>query len=716
MDSNLERTIVILEPFNQVDKLDCLKAYAQSLDLVEWLRREAKSLSELKVLVDMASMTSVGSAEQGIDKTIFAKSLKEAGSAFASLIYELKCDDGFFQFMNLCEKVCSHLDTDKRIAEKLLGVKDKVPLLEEIKKRRGQVESNALNDAKILNQFGVYKIDISASLKSKINLLDSSQIKISDLINLEIESKPSKRYYKFEDLEELQNILMLVAPRKSKNYHRSKSSANDSTTSDLVDQEDESETLEYFIEIFSRVIRLAEIYLKLANCSCLFFENCQVKVYCDIFNNRLDKLKEPCLVLSNLNNFFQVATTTKPKPKPNSSIENRTDTLSALNSVCSILEDTYEIWCTFISMLRDKYNYLNYFTISQIKYLYTHLNRFIIGNLKSAKAAWKQAETTIEFEIISSMMYNISSNLSMEKLLKAYEQTLKLQQEDVNQIEIEKLNLKSDSNENVFFQKYKESWSSFINEQNSLKLVERKHLSFTQLIVFLDFLTKNNDPKLMLTHQRKIPGYLNTRGNPNLILCPARDQIPIVLSMYAYYPVAALPTNDEILFCDAMTSSDQVENFLRIAFMSQGERIYTLMNIQELTYENSTIIEKFWLSYKNKTDSYILVLVCCQEKQAQSILASVFSKNRIKPIKLPSTDLEEYLFTKLVVPYDSNNILSNFDPDSSVIRTFLSQRSGNGKSTYIKLKIQEIAEEKRSLFNYQIVRIKASKLNIEKEI
>ena len=188
--------------------------------------------------------------------------------------------------------------------------------------------------------------------------------------------------------------------------------------------------------------------------------------------------------------------------------------------------------------------------------------------------------------------------------------------------------------------------------------------------------------------------------------------------MYAYFPEASLPNNDEILFCDANTTSEQVENFLRIAFLSNGEKIYTLMNIQELSYENSTKIEKFWLTYKNKSSQYILVLTCCIEKQAQSILASVFFKNRVKPYILPANLLEEYLFGKLTVKYNAENQsnLSNFDSDHSLVRTFLSQRSGNGKSTYIRNLIEKILREKKNAVNYEIIRIKSSKLNMDKEI
>jgi hypothetical protein len=515
-------------------------------------------------------------------------------------------------------------------------------------------------------------------------------------------------------LEELQNILMLVAPRKSKNFHRSNSQKIARVSSmDLDDQEDESETLEYFMEVFSSVKRLAEVYLKLANYSCLFLENFMAKIYCDSSNNRIEKLKEPCVVLFNLNNFFDENKTPMP------SLDNKKDTLSALDSICAILDETYGIWYTYIDFLREKYNFLNYFTISQIRYLYKNLNNLIIENDKNPKQACKQAEDTVEFEVISSILFNLTNKLSMEKVLLSYQQAKQLTTEpETNSIKLEKLNFKSDSNE-TFYQNYKQQWTSFINEQNSLKLIKNKYLSFKQLIILMDLFDKNEKqysktPEL----KRRIPGYLNTRGNPNLISCPARDQIPIVLSMYAYDPEAPLPTNDEILFCDSNTTSEQVENFLRVAFMSNGEKIYTLMNIQELTYENSTKIEKFWLSYKNKTNTFILVLVCCIEKQEQSILASVFSKNRVKPIKLASNDLEDYLFGKLRLAYDPKKSinLTSLDPDSMLVRTFLSQRSGNGKSAYIQNLIEKIPDEKRKNINFEVIRIKSSKLNMDKEI
>ncbi len=303
-----------------------------------------------------------------------------------------------------------------------------------------------------------------------------------------------------------------MAPRKSKNFHKSASKDE----SDGENQEDE--TLEYFIETFSGVIRLAEIYLKLANYGCLFFENFLAKVYCDMSNKRIVNQRQPCLVLSNLNKFFHNSDSVPP-------ILNKADTLTGLTSLCSILEETFDIWCNYVSVLRDKYTCLNYFTISQIKYIYTHLNNLIIENSKDSKRA-KLIEESFEFEIISSIMYNISSHLTVDKIVNAFKQTLTVVEEaNTDSIEMENFTIKNEKNENFleikrdvyqqsFLGYYNQAWNDFIKEQNSLKLIKNKYLSFKQLIVLLDYLNKNEKTIGKKPHlNRRIPGYLNIKGN-----------------------------------------------------------------------------------------------------------------------------------------------------------------------------------------------------------
>lgn len=138
IDSNLVRIIQVLDNMNVPSKLECLSAYAQSIDLVKWLQINAKNIDEFRFFIELVSISSDNDnvGNHGINRSILATTLFQAGSAYASLIYQFKVDDGFFKFIELAEKVCMSLDSDKKIASKLLGVKDMVPLLDEIKRSR----------------------------------------------------------------------------------------------------------------------------------------------------------------------------------------------------------------------------------------------------------------------------------------------------------------------------------------------------------------------------------------------------------------------------------------------------------------------------------------------------------------------------------------------------------------------------------------------------
>ena len=115
-------------------------------------------------------------------------------------------------------------------------------------------------------------------------------------------------------------------------------------------------------------------------------------------------------------------------------------------------------------------------------------------------------------------------------------------------------------------------------------------ISIEHLAIFLDLVSKRFESNN--TDSREVPGYLN-KGRPNLIVCPSTDQIKTVLSMYASNRDRKLPFIDEVLYCNGETSSEEVENFMRIAFKSNGSKIYCLMNINELTYANSKQIDEF---------------------------------------------------------------------------------------------------------------------------
>jgi hypothetical protein len=55
MDEKIEKTVNILEKLNSDAKLNCLTAFVESYELVEWLRKNTVDIMSLKFLVELAS-------------------------------------------------------------------------------------------------------------------------------------------------------------------------------------------------------------------------------------------------------------------------------------------------------------------------------------------------------------------------------------------------------------------------------------------------------------------------------------------------------------------------------------------------------------------------------------------------------------------------------------------------------------------------------------
>jgi hypothetical protein len=259
-------------------------------------------------------------------------------------------------------------------------------------------------------------------------------------------------------------------------------------------------------------------------------------------------------------------------------------------------------------------------------------------------------------------------------------------------------------------------WNKFLNCENQIQTnaLTLKHLS----IILSDINEKYQEKNSI---RRIVPGYLVQKSEPNLIICPQREQIHAILSVYALTPDQPLPCPDEILYCTSHTTYEEVEIFLRIVFRSSGDKIYTLMNVQDLRYDITANVEKFLksssLSILNKTENFVLIITCSLEKQSQSILTSLYAKNKIMPVTLSIEDLEKYLNSKILKKIKQPEFcLTNYDPDLSPIRILISTRSGNGKSQYINELVKRIEINHKDKFNYKVFRIKSPNIDINSEI
>lgn len=644
MDSNVEQTIECLSSINQTEKLECLKAFTQSLRLVNWLRKNTGNLYELKGLVDFASMS--GSNDAVYDRSLFARALKDSGTAYATLIYELKLDVTFHEFMDQCKKVCSHQISDPSIVAKLLEVEDKVEMLDEIKKMNGSVELNSIREAKVINEKGIYQIGIDQVMLNNFE----AKFDLNEIIFLDRDGQ----LFSYSHLKKLQDILMLIMPKKSQ----------------LTENDDDKLTLDYFIQFLSSLNQLGQSFLNLNENSCRFFESFQIK----IFSNSAKRTNLPTV---EINCAYGSLIYTHPE----------LNSLQTLTTLCDLIEKVEQEWIDFVSKKRDANPLLNYFTLKQINFLSKRIE-LLSKNCQIAD---------FDFEMIQNIMWNVNQNLSVEKILKAYEETLN-QMSDLDSIDTSECN----GLELLFSQK----WKSFLAEQNS---VNTRHITLTHFTSILSYLFEKK-----LEIRRNLPGFWTKTDEPNLISCPNNELMSVILSMYALTSDQPMPADTEIMFCQSNTTIEQVENFIRLCFSSNGSMIFLMVNIHNLTYNVSNRAEKFIKNFIKKPKKFNLAFTCDIQKETESILASVYLKNRVRYLLLDQETLEIYIKRHLIKEENKLFRLGNFDVDNCTVRLIVSHKSGNGKSTYVKHLTRRVKE--KCNFNYKIIRIKSNTIDLDNEI
>ena len=356
-------------------------------------------------LVDLASTTSVHTS---LDRSILARTLRDAGTAFASLIYEMRTTDTLSVFVRRCKKCFSHLESDRRVGDKLLALLEQVPVLDEIKKMKGSVEMNSLRQAKLINERGVYLIqntrrahmrqrheqqqrkyeEGAASSSPPANIFDEFGIEMETSgggggggdglqealghfvsLTLKVDAtaalpQPVNKTYSFDELNELQNILMLLSNNNS----------SSSDTGDGGQGADENERIiGYFTRLFAQVTAVAELLVHLVQHGCFFFDDVTAHVYCDMnrtIEDEDDNTARPSLCMSS----------------PHLTSERGSSANDALVRLTGLLGESLSAWLAYCSTLRDQYHCLNSLTIDQIKYLCLHMSKLFVNATKEDDA------------------------------------------------------------------------------------------------------------------------------------------------------------------------------------------------------------------------------------------------------------------------------------------------------------------------------------------
>ncbi|XP_072001709.1 E3 ubiquitin-protein ligase RNF213-like isoform X2 [Engystomops pustulosus] len=295
----------------------CLKEVLLGKDFFLWVKEALEDVNELKVFVDLASI-SAGENDMDVDRVAC---FHDAVLGYSSLLYELDSHSGFDDLMKCLEKLWNALQSDVNLPKKMRDSARHVEWLKTVKESHGSVELSSLSLATSINKRGTYIIQAPQDNKKIAldNVIQLNLIEEGDGIN--------NRVYTLEELKELLNKLMLMSAKGDQS----------------------NEEVEKFSEIFTNVQRLARSFIDLYLAGNMLFRTWKVEIYCSE--------DAPIGIFM----IFGV--------KGIDELEGEGPLTSLLPDICRTMENLLDHWLEFMKKKRSQHYYLNYYTAEQLVFL-----------------------------------------------------------------------------------------------------------------------------------------------------------------------------------------------------------------------------------------------------------------------------------------------------------------------------------------------------------
>ncbi|KAM9457017.1 E3 ubiquitin-protein ligase rnf213-alpha-like isoform 2-T2 [Clarias gariepinus] len=646
IDNELMQAKTVLVDITEPRRL-CLQELGQRKNFVMWVKEALEDINELKVFVDLASI-SAGENDLDVDRVAC---FHDAVLGYSSILYELKSDTGFSVFKEVLKKLWKALDNDPNLPKKLRDTARHLEWLKTVKDSHGSVELSSLSLASAINTKGIYMI--SAESQKKLSLDKVLKLQIPE----EHDDGHEMRCYSLEDLRDLQNKLMLMSGKGEQGQNE----------------------VDRFAEVFASVQRLGSAFIDLFVAGNPLFRRWEAIVHCNS--------KEASIVIDfNLANVVSV-------------VMVKGDVAEQLLEVCKKMERCLSFWNDFMDKQRSQNYFLNYFTAEQIVYLCGQLTQKNLAKLDD------QALMMLSFIKPNCTAINLRQSwhaLQYEMLMKPSKQN-----EDIDfqtfanvpnqteyEMDIEGVSASDFGPENdtgrfdAIWNTYMRNMKKFLSNTLDVRSLGRLLEILSDIPSEIEADSDDEDEGATKKHQRNVQRELPRGlviGKPNLIICPLTEIQTSCISIYMSSEDEPLPTYDEVLLCDSSTSYEQVELFLRRCLTAgyKGQKIYTMLYVDQLSYEVSYKVEQFFQRHKSQSrNDYRLVLICSTDRE-HAYLPSVFSQFRLHMVpQEPLNRIQEYLAKHYTVPNDHSSAASVFQ-NKKFVGVVSSKRAGVGKSLYI---------------------------------
>ncbi|KAL3881536.1 hypothetical protein ACJMK2_027968, partial [Sinanodonta woodiana] len=755
-DASLMQTCELLQGMT-AQRSACLDAVIKSEKLLKWLKESMKGgMKELKVFVDLASI-SAGDGDMEIDKV---NCLHAAITGYAPLVFDLDVNFGYKILRERCNLVWEALEADPELPQKLVSISHQLDWLQSVKLAHGSVEVASLEQASAINADGIYCVGKLEAVKENEMCLDLHKV-----ISLEVASEQKKRQYSFDQLQDLQNRLMLVAGKA----------------------EHGKDNVERFTMVFDSVTRLGNVYNKLISAGCVLYKNWQARFFC-----RSEPLKSLCAYIKCGEGVkvFRVC------------ISDAEDITTVIPELAKFMENCLEKWLDYINEKRNEYCELNFFTTDQLVILQQELAKMGKGQdpdikiyplLSAVKETCtyedlqdamqraskdvekvqmemdedKEGKTEEVQETVKDEEGKLNRELFIEEMMNSgYPQRTAMDgskhlhpdeivedsvrgknlealgmvgQEEMMEAEATKISCEGSTNSvtsptcvtGSSSSKHERAGSRCANTETLIKDLEclwetflgsvssrvKDSLSVEHLGLVLRQLASKDTMKIF----RPFPPGL-VQGVPNLVVCHKADILRTLLSVYMVDSTQPLPRSDEVLMCDSHTTLDQLDVFWRRSLGDRSSRIHCLVNADLLDFEVSDkgerCLENYMQQIQNK--DYHLIVICSLENEYQSRMVTALEKYRRQLLPISNKKIVSYVQQKLQVdisvPTSKFKPAAVVDPDRSCVRIVKSTRAGMGKSLYVKGRVEDLSSQNQTHRRpcHVIVPLQDREINISK--
>ena len=141
-----------LSGLNDQNKIECLKAFSNNMEFVNWLRQNAPTINDLKLLTEFAAESEGALEISKLQKLIVV------GTCYQPLIYGLKekQKSGFKHLLDLVEAVLVNLKNTPDLGDSLAAIANQTVWLADIKESKGNAGLNSLKQAERINNKGEF--------------------------------------------------------------------------------------------------------------------------------------------------------------------------------------------------------------------------------------------------------------------------------------------------------------------------------------------------------------------------------------------------------------------------------------------------------------------------------------------------------------------------------------------------------------------------------